>query len=627
MMKFFRKYNKHLLAVFMAFLMVVFVGGSALQGLLTPSGNQTVATSRFGKITSGDLQQADMATNLLTSMGLPWQQPTGLSTQPLELIDWILLVHEAKSLGIEPDRTSVESLFPILDISRKQRTSPDHVIKALLDLESIQLANSMMRAATIAGAAEIREEADRIYSKVSVNAVVLSASAFADDSRTFSEKRIESHWKKYRDTEKGKGLNFGYFVPVSLNLQYLEIDPSALTTSIGVADLEKKARRFYDDRKQYDPRFRRLDEELAALEAQQTEGADPVKPYLDWSDAREAAIAGVRAEFARETAQRMVGWLLQASGDASVGATRGDDGYLQFTDEAKSPEFFQKLSSQLPSSLAFPEAVTVAETGLFPIDQFDAVEGLGKASVFQPGARYMSLATLLHRTQPIVPDFKSITGASSYDYYAENQVLPYIIQAATGGHYYLVRVVGSKAAHVAESVDEVRDQVIEDMRLLEGYEIAMGFAESFLAGDEVGVTLKERFDANEELSDLMQTAVGVGYYNSGYVERLRVGQLTHAEPAPERSAGPLGTVTEDIVSQWFQLEFAASPLRIQELRERSRVFVVEWAGTHTLTESVFEANREKVADELAIRRTYGAIADWLSADNIRARSEFKQLPR
>ena len=37
MMKFFRKYNKQLLAVFVVLLMLVFVGGSALQFFITPN--------------------------------------------------------------------------------------------------------------------------------------------------------------------------------------------------------------------------------------------------------------------------------------------------------------------------------------------------------------------------------------------------------------------------------------------------------------------------------------------------------------------------------------------------------------------------------------------------------------
>ena len=50
MMKFFRKHNKKLLAVFMTLLMIVFVGGSALQGLLTPRANRVVANSKYGPI-------------------------------------------------------------------------------------------------------------------------------------------------------------------------------------------------------------------------------------------------------------------------------------------------------------------------------------------------------------------------------------------------------------------------------------------------------------------------------------------------------------------------------------------------------------------------------------------------
>ncbi len=50
MMKFFRKYNKVLLAVFMALLMIVFVGGSALQSLLAPQRDPVLAESALGPV-------------------------------------------------------------------------------------------------------------------------------------------------------------------------------------------------------------------------------------------------------------------------------------------------------------------------------------------------------------------------------------------------------------------------------------------------------------------------------------------------------------------------------------------------------------------------------------------------
>ena len=85
MMKFFRKHNKELLVVFMAALMVVFVGGSALTSLLKPQGtNDVLAHSDLGDLTQRDLIQANAMTELLDRLGHSWQQPLGpLGTEPI----------------------------------------------------------------------------------------------------------------------------------------------------------------------------------------------------------------------------------------------------------------------------------------------------------------------------------------------------------------------------------------------------------------------------------------------------------------------------------------------------------------------------------------------------------------
>ena len=68
MMKFFRKYNKALLAVFMVLLMVVFLGGSALDTLLSPSGDRVVATSAVGTISFVDQRMAEDTRSILLAV-------------------------------------------------------------------------------------------------------------------------------------------------------------------------------------------------------------------------------------------------------------------------------------------------------------------------------------------------------------------------------------------------------------------------------------------------------------------------------------------------------------------------------------------------------------------------------
>ncbi|MCH7597015.1 MAG: hypothetical protein IID35_10695, partial [Planctomycetes bacterium] len=99
MMKFFRKHNKTLLAIFMSGLMIVFIGGSALQGFLTPQSDQVIATSIFGDISLLDQQEAKRVTDILDQVGQDWSRPISGASEPLQTMEWILLAREAERTG------------------------------------------------------------------------------------------------------------------------------------------------------------------------------------------------------------------------------------------------------------------------------------------------------------------------------------------------------------------------------------------------------------------------------------------------------------------------------------------------------------------------------------------------
>ena len=130
MMKFFRKHNKELLALFMSMLMVVFIGGSALKGMLTPSANRVVATSALGEISYADQNEAKAVTEVLDRIGEQWRSPLGTS-KPIEIIDWILLSREAKTLGTQVGEAAVRSTMTPqqLDmLSRQLKVKPAAII-------------------------------------------------------------------------------------------------------------------------------------------------------------------------------------------------------------------------------------------------------------------------------------------------------------------------------------------------------------------------------------------------------------------------------------------------------------------------------------------------------------------
>ncbi len=161
MMKFFRKHNKKLIAIFMSLLMIVFIGGSALQGMLTPSRDRLVATSALGDVTSLDQADATRVTQLMRRMGLDWTQPVpfGYTAKRLEEIDWILLVRETEKLGLMLDQANVRASArteEVQNAARVMRRKVSELIEARTQYDSVRGAALKMALAAAPGEATIR---------------------------------------------------------------------------------------------------------------------------------------------------------------------------------------------------------------------------------------------------------------------------------------------------------------------------------------------------------------------------------------------------------------------------------------------------------------------------------------
>ena len=180
MMKFFRKYTKHLLAVFMALLLVVWLGGSALTTWLTPERvdlDEPVA-KMFGKtVTYGE--RLEIASELETLQNLnmrDWQfiwygalmdvgvpgaffgkigevirpdlQPMGRGqmSQPLKEEEWFMLAHEARHHNVFAPLEAVEQVMSdrgltgaILNRIRQHRSTEqiDKAIQSFLQVKQL----------------------------------------------------------------------------------------------------------------------------------------------------------------------------------------------------------------------------------------------------------------------------------------------------------------------------------------------------------------------------------------------------------------------------------------------------------------------------------------------------------
>lgn len=634
MMKFFRKYNKMLLAVFMVLLMVVFVGGSALTSMFTPTNNETIAESRFGPIKRFDQQQAKASTDLLSYMGINWEWLGG-PVKPLQVIDWLLLAREASELDANADAAAIESWIVAsvgrdqMDLlTRRLKVKTEHIRAAVGELLSIQMIRQAIAGASVPSEAEVRSYARRMLDNVSVDVVMLPGKAFVEPEETFSRERMESHWSPLRDVEPGEGLNFGYYVPHRLAVQFMKIDPTRIAEDIGIANLESKAKRLYDRQRTSNSAFFRPpddtdDGQVGDIAVEDVEGPVQEKsPYLDWEEAKEAAIALVKEAQSRETAMNLAQWLKEYDAERWIDADQGDSGYRETPDEVRQDGYYQDMFGHVPATFAFPNAVSVKRTAFFAMTEADDLVEIGKAFHGAPGAFPVKFGSLAFRSAPIIPEIPDESGADRSEFLALYQTCSHVLMDAEQ-NLYVFRVVDVRPSHPSESVDEVEDRVVEDLRLLAGVDRAKAVAEG-LRSCSPDTPLHEAFDSDESLADLQADGVGVGFYEVKEINRIGMAEVGSSTPRTVKFVSfGVGSIPNDVVGRWFELEDAWERSEMFELRDRATVLVAEWRSSGPARHEDFEERRDQIVQRLTVQRLREAAADWFDPDKIRARSEFE----
>ena len=635
MMKFFRKHNKKLLAIFMALLMIVFIGGSALQGLLTPQTNPVVANSNYGPVTLFDQKSANDQTNLLDMMGLDWRRPVPGGTKALETVDWILLRREAKALGAEVTPAAVrasatdESFFErVNNVAQRLRVKPEVIHGAMADFQSVQQAAFSVAGSTIPSEAELLSTARDALETVKIRAVLLPAEAFVDANQQFSDAEIQAQFDKYREKEPGQGLNFGYFRPPSLQVQYVEIDRQKIAAAVGVANLDRKAKSYYEERRTTDPAFRNKDvppgPDPAAAGLVEGPPAPPYVPYMDWESAKDIAIEALRKKSADEAVERIANWLVQYADESWLEVERGKDGYKIAPVSVATLDYYDDVVRHIPATMAFPGAISITTTDFFTAEEASDVPELG-GTAFRTGPGVSeSFAKLAFRTKAIVPTVPNEERSNALDYLAPFQSCRFPLTDDKTGNLYVFRIVDAKPAHAPESVAEVRDQVMDDLRLSRAYEVAKTRAES-LRACAATQSLSEAYEADTDLVAFKEKAEGV--YN-GYVEPPPISRVLKHQASRGRSPTGVfggigvGNLTNEVVDQCFALEHADQKMRVFELKDRAAVLLAEWVETNPPAEDEFNALRKQLVTQLADARWRSAASAWLDPEKVRARTGF-----
>ncbi len=625
MMKFFRKYNKQLLAFFMALLMIVFIGGSALQGLLRPDPNFDIAKSNLGAISQHDQRLAASETQILEAMGQNWQHPLFSDNAPIQPVDWILLSREADKLGISVDETAVKSnptfeaaMDRVSQVAHNMHIKPDVVVSAMSKLQAIRQTAISIATASMPSEAEIISAARNSMERVKIRAVLLPAEAFVKKDATFSDAEIKAQFDKYKDRESGAGLQFGYYQQPAIKVQYIKVDRDAIAAKVGVPNEERKAKVYYEEHREKDPAFRRKAEDMVAL----PDGTQP-PAYVDWEQGKETAITKLRKEFADDNVQRTVSWIMDMMSEPWVGVSAAESGYKPAPAEAADIEHYNKILKRLPTALQFENTVTVHTTDFFTQQDAAKVPEIGSLSVRSANNLVSrSFGAAAFNNEAIIPAIPKGEKINTSDFLAKFQTAPFTLNDSRTGNVYIFRVIDSRPGGPAQSVDQVRDQVIADLKLQKGFETAKARAQSLSTCTE---PLKEAYEADPDLAAFRETGEGAktGFFEPPAFARNGQGAAWRARPeSGVFVGGGLGKLPNDTIDAIFALAHAHDKIAVFELPERASVMTVEWVATEPAREDEFASTRKTLASQLADNRWRDLVNEWFDPEKIRARSGF-----
>ena len=654
MMKFFRKHNKKLLAVFMALLLVVWLGGSALTSMLqVDAGGEVLATTDLGDITAGDVNHANNLTELLGRAGISWESELGMrAAGTLMPADWVLLTREAKALGVRHNVDVLEaslvqqgSIEFLRLVARQSRIKTEVIVGALAQLQAIQDLGRKVATAGLPSEAEIRAAARDELEQVEVRAALIPAAAFRVSEGTAeeyqpTEEELQAHFETYRDQEPGQGIEFGYYVPPSVRIQYIKIARDVVQQQLRLKDetIERDARRFYQDERETNPMFRRPpeppkeagdEEEGDGLTSDAHDAPEAEKPpYLEWAEARDKAIEAVRESQADEAVGRIAN-ALRASLAEPWGHAEMDKDTLYRTAPVGVDQLdhYPKRVEALPKSIAYPEAVTIDTTEFFTAVEARMLEGIGRARSVMGG--YRQLGRLAFDVQGVaeIPRER----VDEREFLSVYQTSTHVLRDSGSGDRYLFRVIETKASHPPESLEEVRQRVTNDVRQLRAYEQALACAQRLLEAAKAQ-GLQEAFDADEEIQQLkteheaqarsLQVLPATSFTRAGDPQFR-----AYARSMPTVFIRGLGALDKQIIEGIFGLEQAGSPYGVFERKTEGQVMVVEWLKTTPVREDEYAAQREELAGRLRSERGQQAWSNWFDPENIRARHKFTPVER
>lgn len=524
MLRFLRKYNKFILAVFGTLLLIVFLIPEAIQrlGNYSARGGTTWATyvTHAGKSTTAtgwDLERAQQALRLFDKLGAEGSILTALGVKEPE--HWFLLAQEARAAGLMGGPSEALSLLgsgeqdprQLLMRLASEAQIPDsgRALEVLNEMLAINRLISLYAAAGKFSDIRLKRFASEEMLGVNGEYLLIRANAEAEGLPDPSIAEIQAQFDLYKDLEPGAGdYGFGYRLPDRVKLEWFGVTAANVRSSLERAGQPTSL----DVRKHWlknRAQFSRL----------------PGGDAMDDDAAFNAVQARVRGDLLSQMTQQKLEEIKQyaeAELNKELRTLPRDGNYRQLPENwsdirVRFTRLTETLQNEFNIDLPAYQArgdqwLTRSEVNALPEIGFTRTDRYGQPRRL---ADVVFAAKEFGRNDVAVIQ-KGVAGPP---------------MTTTDGGFYFFRIIDVSPAHAPTSVDEVQEQVVRDLKLL---------AHQQQLADQIDTlrqrALTEGFEPiADEFSSFPQTARNVARVD--YMAAMQFGQ-TGPTQIPGLSARP-----------------------------------------------------------------------------------------
>ena len=469
---FFRKYNKIILAVGGSLLMVIFLIPQAASSWIGQPGDQAVGRIGDREVSIKDLRTADAEMRLVSSLNrqAAMTMPRGEDAN----LRWMLMVEEARQQGLHSSTAHAQQILQawqisdqqIIDIKNEIRATDAFIYQALRHWQMVMQLQQMVAGTLRVSEPAMRSFARNVQSSISVDVVPIAAERLVDRVDEPTEEELQNLFQQNAKLAPGqsKPFGFGYRLPNRVKLEYIAVPFEAVQKSVNISEVE--ANRYY---------LEHTDEFIPEVEGALPDVKVEPKPYRE---VREKIIAQLADRKTAEKQDQIIKTIQAELAETTRNYERdGDSGYVIVGRLAN----FQAIAAQIQRDYGvLPEIVRIEDRWI-PVAEISDLGDFGSSFMIVgsgtnrqavPVAQYIAL---IREFVPAEMADRNPLAALRLQRGVPSQPVEDI-----DGNEYIFRVLETETSRPPRSLDEVREDVVRDAKLVKAYRMVKENVDQYL---------------------------------------------------------------------------------------------------------------------------------------------------